>query len=135
MNKQKGFTIIELIVVVAIIAILAAIILLNQVAYIKGAKAAKIKSDFVNIAFGMSGCYASTGTYAGCILNDTYVSSKARSDVSDQGGTIIYTNPATTAYCASSVLPSGGNVCIDSTGVTKSSASSICLTSISACPN
>ena len=34
MNKQKGFTIIELIVAVAIIVVLSAIILLNVTAYI-----------------------------------------------------------------------------------------------------
>ena len=43
MNKQKGFTIIELIVVIAIIAILAAIVMVNVTQYInKGKDAAPV---------------------------------------------------------------------------------------------
>ena len=43
MNKQKGFTIIELIVVIAIIAVLAAIVLVNVTQYInKGRDAAAV---------------------------------------------------------------------------------------------
>ena len=38
MNKQKGFTIIELIVVIAIIAVLAAIVMVNVTKYIAQGK-------------------------------------------------------------------------------------------------
>ncbi|MCX6720931.1 MAG: prepilin-type N-terminal cleavage/methylation domain-containing protein [Candidatus Staskawiczbacteria bacterium] len=130
-SNKKGFTIIELLVAVAIIAILAVIIMVSVTTYINGAKVAKIKSDFVNIAFGMSGCFATTGTYSGCITNPAYVSDKLRSDVVDQGGAIVITESPTTAYCAGSVLPGGGNVCIDSTGATTATA---CIASETVCP-
>ncbi|MCX6719824.1 MAG: prepilin-type N-terminal cleavage/methylation domain-containing protein [Candidatus Staskawiczbacteria bacterium] len=45
MQKQKGFTIIELIVVIAIIAVLAAIVMVNVTIYIGKSKDAAIKGD------------------------------------------------------------------------------------------
>jgi prepilin-type N-terminal cleavage/methylation domain-containing protein len=130
-TSKKGFTIIELLVAVAIIAILATIILVLTTGYINGAKVAKIKSDFVNIAFGMSGCFSSTSSYSGCMTNNAYVSDKLRNDVNTQGGSLVYTSSPSVAYCAGSSLPGGGSVCIDSTGKTTNTA---CSASISVCP-
>lgn len=45
MNKSKGFTIIELIVVIAIIAVLAAIVMVNVTQYINKSKDAAIKGN------------------------------------------------------------------------------------------
>ena len=45
MNKQKGFTIIELIVVIAIIAVLAGIVLVNVTQYINKGKDAAIEGN------------------------------------------------------------------------------------------
>ena len=140
MNKSKGFTIIELIVVIAIIAILAAIVLVNVTSYINKAKDASIKSDMANIAMGMAACFANNGNYTGCITNTTYVPAALATDITAQGGALVTTDPTTADlanYCASSVLASDTSmyVCVDSTGVTKSTATSICTTLISACPD
>jgi len=45
MQKREGFTIIELIVVIAIIAVLAAIVLVNVTQYINKSKDAAIKGE------------------------------------------------------------------------------------------
>jgi prepilin-type N-terminal cleavage/methylation domain-containing protein len=49
MNKSKGFTIIELIVVIAIIAVLATIVLVNVTSYINKGKDAAIKGNVATI--------------------------------------------------------------------------------------
>ena len=143
MNKSKGFTIIELIVVIAIIAILAAIVLVNVTVYINKAKDARINSDMGRIKTGMSGCFTigNGATYAGCLVVGTgtpYVAKSLTDDITTEGGTAVVVTAdanATTSYCASSKLNSGNYVCIDSTGVTKSSATSICTTTIFTCPS
>jgi prepilin-type N-terminal cleavage/methylation domain-containing protein len=49
MNKQKGFTIIELIVVIAIIAVLAAIVLVNVTSYINKSRVAAIQGNMATL--------------------------------------------------------------------------------------
>ena len=126
MNKQKGFTIIELIVVIAIIAILAAIVLVNVTVYINKAKDARINSDIGNIAMGMAGCYSATipASYSGCMTNTTYVPAVLLTDITSNSGSLTYTAAPSTAYCASSQLASSSSqyVCTDSTGVTTTGA-------------
>ena len=51
MNKSKGFTIIELIVVIAIIAVLATIVLVNVTQYINRGKDAAIKGNLSSYKF------------------------------------------------------------------------------------
>ena len=146
LSQVKGFTIIELIVVIAIIAILAAIVLVNVTTYINKAKDARILSDMGSIALGMGGCSSAggatggtIGSYAGCSANVTYVPAALATDILAQyaSSALTYTSDANaaSAYCASAKLNSGLYVCIDSTGVTKSSATSICTAALTACPN
>ena len=133
MEKSKGFTIIELIVVIAIIAILASIVLVNVTSYINKAKDAKIKSDIANIALAMGSCLADTGTYVGCIGTDK-VPQTLIDDINatGTGGTFVTSaTPTASAYCMGSSLPGGGNVCADATGVTTATA---CTTLITKCP-
>ena len=145
MNKNKGFTIIELIVVIAIIAVLAAIVLVNVTQYISKSKDAAIKSDVANIGVGMATCYSETGTYTGCAADADYVPTTLAADITAQNGAggadLIVNVTAITgaAYCASAELATSTSdnayVCIDSTGVTKSSATSTCGAAATACPN
>lgn len=126
MNKSKGFTIIELIVVIAIIAVLASIVLVNVTQYIDKAKDAAIKSDIASIALGMGACYAEELSYATCTIE-----AALSADIASRGGTLVTTATPTTAYCASSTLVSGGSICVDSTGVT--SEDEVCTTTTSVC--
>lgn len=118
MNKQKGFTIIELIVVIAIIAVLAAIVLVNVTSYIAKGKDSAIKSNLGTIKTNAAAYYdqQTTPTYVNFV------------------NSIMYTNPATainqagapvygeyenqTSFCAYANLASTSTSqwCVDSTG-------------------
>ena len=139
MNKQKGFTIIELIVVIAIIAILASIVLVNVTQYINKAKDAAIKSDMSNISVGMGACgAASSGSFSGCDANTSYVQANLKTDItSNQGGTFTPIYKAdNSAYCIYAKLNDGSYWCNDSTGVTKAEASgwTACTAGAPTCP-
>jgi len=121
MNKSKGFTIIELIVVIAIIAILAAIVLVNVTVYINKAKDARVKSDLGSIAVGAGACTAMAyGNATGCSNNLTYVPAVLYTDINGKAGANATNKDNATAWCVSSQLASNSSafVCVDSSGVT-----------------
>jgi prepilin-type N-terminal cleavage/methylation domain-containing protein len=116
MNKSKGFTIIELIVVIAIIAVLAAIVLVNVTQYIAKGRDSAIKGD-------MSTIMANSAVYFDSQSPSTYVGF---------GASALYTNPSTaavgagatgvlefesaSAFCSSLTLNDTTFWCVDSTG-------------------
>ncbi|MCX6721502.1 MAG: prepilin-type N-terminal cleavage/methylation domain-containing protein [Candidatus Staskawiczbacteria bacterium] len=63
MKTQKGFTIIELIVVIAIIAVLAAIVMINVSGYIAKARNVKRISDVGNYVKALNMYYADKGHF------------------------------------------------------------------------
>ena len=67
MKKSRGFTIIELIVVIAIIAILASIVFSLVVVYIGRAKDTAVKADVAQISKKLQIYYTGGGTYAGFV--------------------------------------------------------------------
>jgi len=138
-GDKKGFTIIELIVVIAIIAILAAIVLVNVTVYINKAKDARIKSDLASMALGMGTCYSaansSATTYVGCYSNTTYVPGALASDITTAGGSGVLHNESATQYCISANMASNANqaVCVDSSGVTTPEGTAKCNVSTWIC--
>ena len=70
MNKlettQKGFTLIELMIVVAIIGILAAIAMPQYSNYIKRGKAAEATSNLANLRIKMEQCFQDNRDYSTC---------------------------------------------------------------------
>jgi prepilin-type N-terminal cleavage/methylation domain-containing protein len=137
MNKSKGFTIIELIVVIAIIAILASIVLVNVTSYINKAKDSAVRSDIASVALGMGTCFAEKGAYSigsaeSCYFataDTSYIPLTLTTDIRKQNSTttdpVVTVQTGTSAgatYCAYAKLPSLSTgkqyACIDSTGIT-----------------
>jgi type IV pilus assembly protein PilA len=90
MNSQKGFTLIELMIVVAIIGILAAIALPAYQNYTAKARYSEVISVAEGYKTAVSVCAQSLGTLTGCALNSngipdttstSYVASVAVSNV------------------------------------------------------
>jgi prepilin-type N-terminal cleavage/methylation domain-containing protein len=63
MQKQRGFTIIELIVVIAVIAVLAGIVLVNVQGYMLKARNASSLSNVTNYIKALTLYYADNGAY------------------------------------------------------------------------
>ena len=84
MKSQKGFTIIELIVVIAIIAVLASIVLANVTKYTGKGRDAAIKEQISQIRSAAADFFISNGTYAGmCSSGSCY---NAKNNIANLGG-------------------------------------------------
>jgi prepilin-type N-terminal cleavage/methylation domain-containing protein len=118
MNKQKGFTIIELIVVIAIIAVLAAIVLVNVTQYINKGRDAAIRGNLTTLLTNSAVYFESGSTYAG-FKTDATTGCEGPIDDAIIGATSTLTCEAGTAkFCACAELKtiSGKTFCVDSTG-------------------
>jgi len=114
MNKQKGFTIIELIVVIAIIAVLAAIVLVNVTTYINKGKNAAIQGNMASLMTSEAAFYdQNSSTYMNATQSAPYTTA-----VTNAGGTALqYGSSAGTGWCLkATLLASGGTWCVDGTG-------------------
>lgn len=66
-NKlDRGFTLIELMIVVAIVALLAAIAVPSYARYVEKARRADAKSALLDAAQRLERCYTQNNTYLGC---------------------------------------------------------------------
>src|SRR3989344_1848961 len=117
MNKSKGFTIIELLVVVAIIAVLTGIVLVNVTSYINKGKDAAIKGNLSTIMTNGTVFFDANADYTG--FCDTVGVTTPGAAIGNSGGAFECTvSAANDAWCACSTLKvtSGNSFCVDSTG-------------------
>ncbi|OGZ73040.1 MAG: hypothetical protein A2908_01795 [Candidatus Staskawiczbacteria bacterium RIFCSPLOWO2_01_FULL_38_12b] len=124
-RNKKGFTIIELLVVVAIIAVLTGIVLVNVTQYIGKSKNANIKGNMSTILTNAAVYYddANPSTYVDFVLTASYTNPADAADAAS-GGTVTYSEIAS-AFCACSTMnttssePAGSTFCVDTTGYKK----------------
>jgi prepilin-type N-terminal cleavage/methylation domain-containing protein len=116
--NNKGFTIIELIVVIAIIAVLAAIVLTNVTQYIGKGKDAAIKEQVKQIPAVATDYFTTNDTYSGMCATGTKCG-QIEANIANLGGQYNVPNIKTdgSAYCMDFILSDGvSKWCIDNTG-------------------
>jgi type IV pilus assembly protein PilA len=133
MQKQKGFTIIELIVVIAIIAVLAAIVLVNVTSYINKGKDAAARGNMASLLTNSTVWFDANSTYVGFAASSGYTTISSALTASGMGYTAPVTNVSgTTAWCASIVLKTGSVYCVDASGNKKEGGSACPVAAV--CP-
>lgn len=121
MNKTKGFTIIELIVVIAIIAVLAAIVLVNVTQYIAKGRDAAIKGNYSSLMTNAAQFFDLNPTSTGANFAASSYMINAEAAVTNAKGTPVH-NGVTTAgdqnwcACSTEVATSTTSYCVDNTG-------------------
>ena len=135
MNKQKGFTIIELIVVIAIIAVLAAIVMVNVTSYINKGKDAAIKGNLSSLMTNSSVWFDTNSTYTGFTANAITGCGAAGAialAITGAGGSLVCAETATTGAawcgCSGEKADTTKYYCVDSTGA-KVENTTACTTS------
>src|SRR3989344_5575752 len=130
MNKNKGFTIIELIVVIAIIAVLAAIVLVNVTQYIAKGRDAAIKGNLSSLATNAAVYYDDTALGNGDFVGfsaDTTLGCGAGGPISAAivatGSALVCAETTTTGVdwcgCAQLRTDQTDYFCVDSAGSKK----------------
>ncbi len=127
MNKTKGFTIIELIVVIAIIAVLAAVVAVNVVSYISKSRDAAIKSNMEAMTTDAAVFYDTTGvaTYTNLCTDTTtgFATAYAAAQAQKKSAGTVDCDSSSTQWRAVVQLnnPTAANGwwCVDYTGVKK----------------
>ena len=117
MKSQKGFTIIELIVVIAIIAVLASIVLANVTKYIGKGRDAAIKGQVSQIRSAATDFFSTNSTYSGMCSSSTSCAN-AKSNIATLGGsTGDNYNISANTYCMDFKLSDKTTLwCVDSSG-------------------
>ncbi len=132
-NARKGFTILELMVVVVIVAVLTAIVLSNISQYVNRGKNSSIKGNLTSV-FTNSAVYFDANANYNVFCNTSYVLTAQASIAKSNGGAAGTWNctcdtaacaaaPIATKFCAAAmetpVGATGTVFCVDYTGVKK----------------
>ena|SRR3989344_8072656 len=144
-KNRKGFTIIELLVVVAIITVLAAIVMTNVTSYINRGKNAAVRANMstllTNSAVWFDLPSLGSGTYDGFCASSTATNAMTEANDASGGVSICVEHTDNSKFCACSPMkttsaePANSFFCVDNTGNKKTytgQAAGYCTT---ACPN
>ncbi|MEO6064566.1 MAG: type IV pilin protein [Lysobacterales bacterium] len=131
-RRPGGFTLIELIITVAIVAILATIAVPAYTDSVRKGKRGQAKTDLAQVAQMMERCYTAANTYVGCFPGDTLPAALADSPTQ---GTPAYTMALSlvtrTTYSVTATKTGGqvsdscGNLSLTHTGAKAVSAGTI----------
>lgn len=135
-KREKGFTIIELLVVVAIIAVLAAIVLVNVTQYINKGKDAAIKGNLATILTNSAIHYDDQGDYATFEASNGFQIPKTAVINAGQAVTAGSKTDTDDQFCACATLYEATDTyCVDDTGYKNQTATACatrCTTGITA---
>jgi len=106
---QRGFTLIEMLIVVAIAGILAAIAVPQYQSYTKRAKFAEVVAAIQPYKAGVESCFQSTGSLTGCSAGSNGVPADATTASGDTGKTAV----ASVSTGASGVITATGSSAVD----------------------
>jgi len=142
LGGKKGFTIVELIVVIAIIAVLASIVLVNVTQYLNKGKDAGIQGNLAGVLTDAAQYFDTNGNYTSFCTDTTVAAALAAADSAyDGNGTanqVTDCNSTATLFAACAQLKvTDAYFCVDSTGTKKSIATrATCVTAwaATACP-
>lgn len=137
MNKSKGFTIIELIVVIAIIAVLAAIVMVNVTQYINKGKDASTIGNLNTMVTNAAVYFDSNASNFG----DDYIGSPNASasisaiSKSDNNATDVTGrgDDDSQNWCVEATTYNNGIQCSDNTGFVGSIAATHCSATVFTC--
>ncbi len=139
-KSGSGFTILELLIVVAIIAVVVAILLANISNYITKGKVAAEKGDLHTIQSNSGGWFSSSPHglnvgYLGFPADSSYTLPNNAATIAGATASVINVTPITgAAYCAEITLSDGTFWCVDSSGyVGAALASNTCSSGNIAC--
>src|SRR3989344_9645119 len=135
MQTSKGFTIIELLVVVAIIAVLTGIVLVNVTQYINRGKDSSIQGSLSSLSTNAAVWFdTSTNGFTGFCANSTATNPLSAADKAYDGNAttneVTDCNDSASAWAACGQLKvSDSYFCVDSTGAKKTNATrTTCVT-------
>lgn len=119
-NKSKGFSMIEILVVITIIAILAAIVVTNVTHYLNRGKNASVKANISTALTNSAVYFNENGNYTDFCTSDGYLIAAGEANKAS-GGTAVGKCTDTT-FCSCSPLRAtaeegeGSTFCVDYTG-------------------
>lgn len=111
--KQRGFTLIELMIVVGVIAVLAAIALPAYNGYVQMSKEAVLVNNISTIEIFQEDYRLRNGTYLASAANEGAITAAIgwQADGDDPGSTYSIANGTATSYEVTATSPDGTTVC------------------------